>query len=63
MKGRLMRRGHTFQMTAIALLPGGGKELSIVLYDLLIAQSHLDYPPTEDNCSVTKQWSMQGPAV
>lgn len=50
-------------MTAIALLPGGGKELSIVLYDLLIAQGHLDYPPTEDNCSVTKQWSMQGPAV
>lgn len=63
MKDRLMRRGHTFQMTAIALLPGGGKAFCIVLYDFLLPQGHLDYPPTENSCRTTKQRSTQGPSV
>lgn len=31
MKGKSQRRGHTFQMIAVALLPEGGKESSIIL--------------------------------
>lgn len=35
-------RGHTFQMNAIALLPEGGKESSIILSDFIIARGRLD---------------------
>lgn len=63
MKGRSLRRGHTFLMpAAIALLPEGGNESSIILSDFRIAWGHLHYPCAEDS-GVTKQWSKQGPAV
>lgn len=63
MKGRLLRRGHTFQMIAIALLPEERKKSSIILSDFLIAGGRLDCPRTEDRCSVIKQWLTQGLAV
>lgn len=56
----LLRRGHTFQMTATTLLPEGGTESSIVLSDIIIARGLLDYPRTDDSGSVLKQWSTQG---
>lgn len=54
MKDRSLRREHNFQMTAVTV---------VLLSVFLIAQGHLDYPRTEDICSVAKQWSTQGPAA
>lgn len=39
-------------MTVISLLPEGGKESSIVLFDFVIARGHLYYFHTEDSCNV-----------
>lgn len=52
MKGRSPRKGRTFRMTVISLLPEGRKESSIIPSDFVIAGGHLYYLHTEDSASV-----------